>query len=237
MPTTLTPPSQKEARSLFESPVLRKFATGVTGLLLVVYLAQHLQANLRIFSSDPLAVSKYGHLLEGFGVLLRFIEIGLALVVGIHALIGIAIWIQKRKARPADYKRYASKGSPSKQTFASRTMIWSGLLLAVFLVIHVAYFRFGPGLAEGYAVQIDGESARHYERLVTERFQHVGYVIFYCIAMLAVGIHLSHGFWSALQSVGLVNPKNRELLYRLSLVIGGVATLGFISIPLYVYFS
>lgn len=206
-------------------------------MLLVLYLAQHLLANLRIFSSDPLAVSKYGHALEGFGFLLRAVELGLAVVLVYHAVTGISIWLKTRKARPAGYKRFASKGEPSRQTFASRTMIWGGLLIAVFLVVHVAWFRFGPGVADGYAVQIDGASARHYERLVTERFQHIGYVVFYSLAMLAVGLHLSHGCWSALQSVGLINSRNRNVLYRISVFLGVVFALAFISIPLAVYFG
>lgn len=237
MPETLSPPPQKDRWLIFASPVLRKFSTGVTGLLLVLYLGQHLFANLRIHGDDPVGVSRYGHTLEGFGLLLRGIEIGLAVVLIFHAVMGIVIWVNKRKARPAGYRQYHTKGLQSKQTFASRSMIWGGLLLVVFLVIHVAWFRFGPGIAEGYAVQIEGDAARHYERLVAERFQHLGYVIFYCIAMIAVGLHLSHGVWSALQSVGLVNSQNREVLYRISQFLGAAIALGFISIPLLIYFA
>ncbi len=224
-------------RRLWQSPILRKVVTGVTGLLLIVYVFQHLYANLQIFSGDPQAVSKYGLKLQGFGVLLTLVELGLAVVIVYHAVMGIAIWLKKRGARSIRYKKYRTKGAPSKQTFASRTMIWGGFVLLAFLVIHVSYFRFGPGVAEGYGTQIDGETVRHYERLVTERFQHAGYVVFYTIAMGVLGVHLSHGFWSAVQSMGWVTDRNRDALYRLGVVLGAVVAMGFIAIPIRMYFG
>ena len=230
-------PPRPGASSLFTSPVLRKVSTGLTGLFLIIYLTQHLFANLQIFSSDPQAVSKYGHTLEGFGLLLRGIELALAALILYHAVAGILIWLKTREARPIAYKRYKTKGAPSKQSFASRTMIWGGLLMLVFLVVHVAYFRFGPGIAEGYSTMVHGEPARHYERLVTERFEQLGYVIFYCITMVVVGMHISHGFWSASQSLGLVNDRNRDVLYKVGIALGALFTLGFIAIPLAVYFG
>ena len=223
--------------SFVTSPVLRKVSTGLTGLFLIIYLTQHLFANLRIFSPDPQAVSKYGHTLEGLGLLLRGIEIGLAALILYHVIMGISIWLKSRNARPVAYKRYRTKGTPSKMSFASRTMFWGGLLMLVFLVIHVAYFRFGPGVADGYATMIHGEPARHYERLVTERFEQLGYVVFYCITMVVVGMHVSHGFWSASQSLGLVNDRNRDVLYKVGIALGALFALGFISIPLGVYFG
>jgi len=234
---SVSAPPRSGASSLFTSPVLRKVSTGLTGLFLIIYLTQHLLANLRIFSSDPQAVSKYGHTLEGFGLLLRGIEIGLAALIIYHAVMGISIWLKTRKARPVTYKRYQTKGAPSKQTIASRTMFWGGLLMLVFLFIHVAYFRFGPGIAEGYSTMIHGEPARHYERLVTERFEQLGYVVFYCITMVVVGMHISHGFWSATQSLGLVNDRNREVLYKVGIGLGILFTIGFIAIPLGIYFG
>ena len=230
-------PSGPRASSLVNSPVLRKISTGLTGLFLVVYLTQHLFANLQIFSSDPQAVSKYGHTLEGFGVLLRGVEIALAALILYHAIMGISIWVKTRQARPIAYKRYKTKGAPSKQTLASRTMFWGGMLMLVFLIIHVAYFRFGPGIAEGYATMVHGEPARHYERLVIERFEQLGFVIFYCITMVVVGMHISHGFWSASQSLGLVNDRNRDFLHKAGIALGALFALGFISIPLSVYFG
>ena len=219
------------------SQVFRKIMTGITGLLLILYLAQHLFANLKVFGSDPLAVSKYGYKLKGLGLLLTVAEILLGALIIYHVVMGIAIWFRKRRSRPIAYKRYESKGAPSRQTWASRTMIWGGLLLLVFLVLHVAYFRFGPGVAEGYAATIDGNQVKHFEALVLDRFQHFGYVIFYSLALLALGFHLSHGFWSAMVSLGLVTEKNRDWLYSVGVVLATVLTIGFMVIPLRIYFA
>ncbi len=202
-----------------------------------MYLTQHLFANIKIFSADPLAVSRYGHALQGFGVFLKAVEFGLAFIFLVHIIVAVQVWITKRKARTTNYKRYTTKGAPSKQTFASKTMIWGGGVLIIFLVLHVAYFRFGPGIAEGYAATINGESVRHFERLVRERFQNLAYVVFYCIVMGIVGLHLSHGFWSALQSLGLVTEGNRNRLYWMGVALAAVITIGFISIPLGIYFA
>lgn len=229
--------STTSAPNRLASSVFRKALSGLTGLLLILYLAQHLFANIKIFSADPLAVSQYGYALQGFGVFLKVVELGLVFLFLMHIVVGVQVWITKRKARNIDYKRYATKGAPSKQTLASRTMIWGGGVLIIFLVLHVAYFRFGPGIAEGYVATIDGASVRHFERLVTERFQNLAYVVFYCFVMGVVGLHISHGFWSALQSLGLVTERNRDRLYRVGVIIGAVIAIGFISIPLGIYFG
>lgn len=223
--------------SLLANPVLRKISTGVTGLLLVLYLGQHLFANLQIFSSDHQAVSKYGYSLESFGPLLRIIEIALGALIAFHAIMGIVIWLKKRKARPINYKLYRSKGTPSKQNLASRTMLVGGLVLLIFLVVHVAYFRFGPGIEEGYATIINEEPARHYERLVKERFQNIGYVIFYTFSMIAVGFHISHGFWSAFQSLGISDDRIKNSLHRLSVFLGVAFAIGFLAIVWGTYWS
>lgn len=231
------PTSTQLASARLSSSVFRKALSGLTGLLLILYLAQHLFANIKIFSDDPLAVSRYGHALQGFGVLLKAVELGLLFLFLAHIVVGVQVWLTKRKARAIGYKQYATRGAPSRQTLASRTMIWSGGVLVLFLILHVAYFRFGPGIAEGYAATINGEPVRHFERLVTERFQNLPYVVFYCFVMGVVGLHLSHGFWSALQSLGVVTENNRNRLYWVGVIIGGLIALGFIAIPLGVYFG
>ena len=235
MPVTAERPAHFKKQ--LSSPVGRKILSGATGLLLLVYLAQHLFANLQIFSDDPQAVSRYALFLADFGPLLIAAEIALGVLFLAHIVIGAIIWNRKRTARGTAYTLYKSKGSPSRQTLASRTMIVSGIVLLLFLILHVAYFRFGPGIAEGYVTFVDGEPMRHFERLVLERFQHVGYVAFYTLVMVLVGVHLSHGFWSAFQSLGLVNDRNRQQMYWGGIVLSVFIAGGFISIPLWIYFG
>lgn len=230
-------PATLPRRSPLASPVGRKVLTGVTGVLLFVYLLQHLYANLHVFSADPQAVSRYALALEGFGPVLRLVEGALAALFAVHIALGLSIWARARRARGTGYAQYRPRGGTRLGTLASRTMIASGLLLAGFLVVHVAYFRFGPGVAEGYVTYVDGEAVRHFERLVRERFAAPGYVALYVAALGALALHLTHGLWSALQSLGLVHDRNRRLVVRLGVAAAVLLCAAFMAIPLGVYFG
>ena len=81
-------------------------------------------------------------------------------------------------------------------------MILTGLVLLAFLVIHIWQFKFGPAIEEGYVAQLHGENVRDLHRLVVETFKKPGYVLFYVFSMSLLGMHVRHGFWSALQSMG-----------------------------------
>ena len=220
-----------------DSPVGRKVLSGLTGLLLIVYLAQHLFANLQILGDDPQGVSKYALFLQGFGPLLQVVEAGLAACFLAHIVLGIRIYRTNRQARQTGYARYRSAGPPSRMTLASRTMIASGLLVLAFLVVHVAYFRFGPGIADGYVTYVGQEPVRHFERLVTERFQQPAYVALYSLVLVVLGFHLYHGFWSAFQSLGWINGRTRRYFVGAGLVLSIALMAGFLVIPLRIYFG
>lgn len=225
-------------KHLFRTSIGKKVLTGLTGVLLLLFITQHLLANIQVLGPDPQALNRYGPFLEGFGVLLDAAQFGLAGLVLLHAVIGISIWFRKRKARGTEaYAQYASKGTPSKQSLSSKTMIASGLFLLVFLGLHLNTFKFGPGVEEGYVVVIDDAPVRDLTRLVTERYQSVGYVLFYVVAMVVVGFHLHHGFWSAFQSLGLVNDRNRNRFFWTGAAFSIVVTAGFLAIPLVIYFG
>ncbi len=236
MPATMPPPA-RPSRTWMGSPIGKKLLTGVTGLLLVLYLLQHLYANLQVLGADPQAVSKYALLLQGFGPVLQVIEAALALCFLAHIVAGVRVWLTNRRARAAGYAQYRRAGTPSRQTLASRTMAVTGLVLLAFLVLHVAYFRFGPGIAEGYVTYVGAEPVRHFERLVHERFRHGGYVLFYGVVMVLLGLHLSHGFWSAFQSLGWANDRGRRWLFRAGIGLSVLIAAGFLSIPLWIYFG
>ncbi len=141
---------QSKLLSGLTSQVGRKILTGITGVLLVLYVIAHLSGNLSLLSSDHNAFNKYGAFLHSFGTLFYVIEIGLAVVILLHAYIGISIALRRRQARKQGYQSYNSKGGNSKQSMSSRTMAITGTVLLLFIIIHVIQFRFGPGPAEGY---------------------------------------------------------------------------------------
>jgi succinate dehydrogenase / fumarate reductase cytochrome b subunit len=215
----------------------KKVLTGITGIAWILFTIAHLLGNFQLFLNDGgAAFNAYTKFLESQGVLLYIAEAGLVLTLLLHAAIGINIWLGKRRARPVGYTKYVSAGEPSAQNLSSRTMIVTGSILMIFLVAHIWTFKFGPGMAEGYVTTIDGEPARDLYKLVIETFKKPVYVIGYSVVMLLLGMHLRHGFWSAFQSLGAIKPSARKTMQFAALVVGVLLAVGFLSIPVYIYF-
>src|SRR5450759_537129 len=126
---------------IFASSVGTKIVIGTTGLALFLYLGIHIAGNLVVFLG-PAAFNKYAYTLEG-NPLLPVIEIGLALVFLIHIYKTVRMFLGNQKARPVRYAQKKYAGPPSRKTFASSTMIVSGLWLLAFIIIHVKAFRYG----------------------------------------------------------------------------------------------
>jgi succinate dehydrogenase / fumarate reductase cytochrome b subunit len=116
-------------------------------------------------------------------------------------------------------------------------MIISGLVLLAFTIIHVASFKYGPGIGEGYIVNVDGTQMRDVKRLLEERFANPYYAFAYTGVMLLLALHLRHGVWSALQSLGAMNPRLTPIVYGAGLVLGLLIAAGFFVLPLYIYFG
>lgn len=227
----VSPPSGRP--SLLRSSVGRKILTGLTGLLLFAYLVQHLYANLHVFSADPEAFNRYAASFQRFGVLLRVAEALLALVFITHIGVGVRIALGRRRARG---EGYVYRNGQGRRAYGSRSMVWSGLFVLVFLVLHVKAFTFGPGLAEGYVAVVDGATVRDFRRLVIASFRDPWQVGFYVAALAAVGLHLSHGFRSAFQSLG-APVGQRSGVYWVGVVLSAAVAGAFIAIPLWVYFG
>ena len=226
----------KSALRSLASPVGRKVLTGITGLALVVFVIVHMLGNLTYLQGGD-AYNEYAHKLASYGIVLYILEIGLAAFFGLHAYIGINIWLRKRRARGGSYASYRSSGSPSRMSWASRSMILTGVVLLVFLVLHVIHFKFGPGMEEGYVAVVDGEPIRDLRRLMTEEFQSPLYAFGYPLVILLLGFHLRHGFWSALQSLSMTTPRLSKIFYPIGLLLGIIVGGGFVIVPLWIYFS
>lgn len=211
--------------------ILKKAITAVSGLALVGFLVTHLAANLLLLSPNPDAFNTYPAKLQSFGWLLILAEIGLGALFVIHAINGVALKLNHRGARPVRYKMWKSKGGASRASLTSLSMAISGSVLLVFLIAHVWTFRFGPGVVEGYVTQLNGAQERDLYRLVLETFRNPAVVAFYLVSVVAVGVHLKHGFWSAFQSLGVSRPKIHRLLNPMAWLIAIVFTLGFGILP------
>lgn len=211
----------------FVSGIGRKILMGLSGLLLVGFLVAHLLGNLLLFRGAD-TFNHYSHQLIS-NPLIVVAELGLLALFGGHLINGLWLTIKNRRARPVGYAVRRGAGHTSRKSWASATMIVSGLVLLVFVPLHLWTFKYGPH----YTSAAD-PAVRDLYRLVLEEFTEVGEVIWYEVAMLVIGFHLWHGFGSAFESLGV---RYRVTLQRFGHLLAVVIAGGFALIPLWVFWQ
>lgn len=216
----------------YNSPIGRKIITGLTGLGLSLFVLVHMIDNLTLFASSA-AYNQLAHFINSLGILLYIIEFTLLGLVIFHIAIAISIQLNTLQARPIGYSQIKSAGEPSKQSISSRTMIITGLVLLGFLILHLLTFKFGTY----YSTTINGVEMRDLSSLVMEKFHSPIYAFGYAGVMIMLGFHLRHGLWSAWQSIGVLNSKVSPLVYAIALVLAILIAVGFIILPLSIYFG
>ena len=213
---------------VFATSVGTKLLIGMTGLALFLYLITHIAGNALIFLG-PQTFNSYAHTLSS-NPLIPVIEIGLALIFLMHVYKTVTMYLGNQQARPVAYARKKSQGAPSRRTFASSTMIFSGLWLLMFVVIHVKGFKYG-------AEYQTADGTRDLYRLEMENFRGPLAVGFYTTSMLVVGSHLWHGASSTFQSLGLDHPLWTPRILVLTKVLAAVIAGGFIIIVLWAHLT
>lgn len=220
----------------FWSTVARKILLAITGLGLSLFVVGHLAGNLLLFVS-PEAFNSYSNHLISLGPFLVVIELALLAVFLIHIFTAVLTTWKNWKSRENRYAVTGSRGGPSRMTLASKTMIWSGLVILVFLVVHIVTLKYGPGMEQGYVTTIDGEQVRDLYRLVVELFANPLYTLFYVVSMAFLGFHLSHGLWSAVQSLGGFHRRLTPIIYGFGFAAAVAFGVGFLVIPVWFYFG
>ncbi len=218
------------------SSIGRKFIMGLSGLALVGFIVAHLAGNLTLFDPSGDMFNAYAKKLDDLGPLKLLGEFGLIGLFGLHIAMAIGLKVNHRSARPSRYAMHKSKKGPSFWNLASVNMIITGAILLIFLIIHVKQFALGPGVDAGYVTQVNGQQARDLHRLIVETFKNPMWAAFYCAVMLMLGAHLRHGFWSMFQSLGAMNARLQKPAHLAGLLVGTVLALGFLMLPLYIYF-
>jgi succinate dehydrogenase cytochrome b subunit len=209
-----------------DSSVGMKILIGVTGLALFLYLVIHIAGNLLVFGG-PSLFNRYAYTLES-NPLIPVIEIGLLLIFLVHVYKTVTMFLSNQQARPARYMQKKRAGHTSRKTFASSTMIFSGLWLLLFIIIHVKAFRYGTEYSWP-------EGGRDLYRLEIENFANPFIVVFYVLSMLVVGSHLWHGASSSLQSLGLDHPRWTPRLRATGKILAALIAGGFITIAVWAY--
>lgn len=217
----------------FSTSIGRKLLMALAGLFLIVYLVIHLGINfLIVLFDDPETFNKAAHFM-GTNWVIRIFEVILFLGFIIHIVYGLIISYRNKKARPVGYKIKKNSSSEAFSNFMTHT----GIIVFIFLIIHMADFYVKLKITGDVDTIIyDGETYHNLGALVIEKFKMTGYVIFYVIALLLLGFHLKHGFYSAFQTLGWTHKKYTPFIKGVSVVYTLVITLGFIAIPVFVYF-
>jgi succinate dehydrogenase / fumarate reductase cytochrome b subunit len=216
-------------RHLFSSSVGTKLLMGLTGVALFAYMLLHLAGNALIFAGQEV-FNEYSHLLISNPLIVP-IEIGLLLIFLLHIYKAVTNWMGNQAARPVGYAKKELAGHTSRKSLSSSTMIWSGLVIMLFVVIHVKQFKFGSWY------MVTDSTVRDLYRTEIEVFQNPLWVAVYVLATLLVGLHLRHGIASAFQSLGLDHPVYTRRLTAAGIVFAVLIGAGLAVIPIWVYLT
>jgi len=215
-------------RSFLGSLISTKLIVGATGILLFVYLIVHIAGNVMVFLG-PDIFNTYAHTLISNPLVVP-LEIGLLAVFLIHLFKAVRMTLQNRQARPQKYANKEWAGGTSRKSVASASMILTGLVMIVFVPIHVWTFKYGTHYDYGNGV-------RDLYRLEVENFRSPLTVGLYVVVMGLVGLHLWHGVPSSFQSLGLEGPRFTPLVRRVGKVSAVVIAGGFIFIAIWVFLA
>lgn len=218
--------------TLYRSTIGKKAIMAVTGLVLVGFVIGHMAGNLQVFLGAT-KMNAYASFLKSLGELLWLARIGLFVALVLHVLMAWQLTRQKQNARPVEYQSRA----PQVSTVASRTMRWGGVLLLVFIVFHILHFTTGtvfPSASTPDAMYPVWSATDVYGNIISA-FRTPWVVAAYVVAMLFLMLHLFHGAWSSVRTLGLARSSNHPLHRRVATVIALAVWLGFSVIPVAVF--
>lgn len=219
--------------SFFKSSLGRKYAMGLTGLLLVGFVLGHMTGNLLIFQG-PDALNGYAEFLHeaGHGMMVWVARLGLLAIFAIHLVLAIILRNENKKARPIAYHTETALVS----NWASRHMFLTGLVILVFVIYHLAHFTLGvTDISSSFRVPLEGKSRPHLldvYAMVIKGFQNPFVSAFYILCQVILATHLWHGAASWFQSVGLNRSKWRCCTSLFGPIVALVVLVGNSSIPL-----
>jgi succinate dehydrogenase / fumarate reductase cytochrome b subunit len=217
------------------SSVAKKIWMSLMGLFLFTFLLVHLSLNLTMITSPDTDLFNEAAHFMGTNPFIQVFQWVLFAGFIVHIILGLTLQVQNWMARPNAYKVKAS----SEQSFFSKYMIHTAVVIFVFLIIHfLNFFLIAKGvIGEIGEVNVNGVMMEDMAGLVFDLFSIPAYVAFYVIALFFLGFHLDHGIQSAFQSLGLNHPKYTPCIKNAGRMLAIVITLGYILIPLVIYFT
>ena len=223
------------------SSIGRKFMMALTGFFLMSFLFVHLAVNFALLAGatdasgallpkDEILFNQASHFMATNPVI-QIMQFVLAAGFIYHIVLGITLTLQNKKAKGSN--SYAYNNQKAHTPFASRTMIYSGVLVLLFLGIHIADFM--VPIKTGQVEELFPKLGDY--GLVKAKFENIVYVIIYVISFMLLGLHLSHGFSSAFQSTGMNHKKYNPIIKYAGVAFFWFISLGFSSIAIYFFIS
>jgi succinate dehydrogenase / fumarate reductase, cytochrome b subunit len=214
-----------------QSSIGKKWIVAFTGLVLVAYVLGHLAGNLQIFLPSKGNINAYGAFLHSLGPLLWVIRGFLLACLIIHIGVTIQLALENRRARPQGYATTTYRRS----SLAGRSMVMSGLIVLCFIIFHILHFTTNtiqPEFADMKEVMPNGLERHDVFRMVVTGFQNPWAAGFYILGMILLCMHLSHGFGSLVQTLGLNTTKLEPWLINGGRVLAIIICIGYIAIPI-----
>ena len=212
--------------AFFRSTIGLKFVMAITGLIWVGFVIGHMVGNLKMYIGAS-EINEYGHHLREFGhpllpkmAFLWIVRLVLVAAIVAHVRSAVLLTRRARIARPVAYKMTHN----TESTYASRSMRWGGFFLALFIIFHILHLTTGQ-------LHPEFEHGEVFRNLVTG-FSVVWVAILYLLAMIPLGLHLYHGVWSCLQTLGCSHPEYNPLRKRIAVAVALVVVAGNVSFPI-----
>lgn len=214
----------------------RKGIIAATGLFLCLFLIVHLSANCILLLPEEMAREIYNSYSTTLreSPLIKVVAYLLYLSIIVHVVYALIVTLRNRKAKPV---KYAVNRTNENSTWASQNMGLLGVLILIFIVVHLANFwaRIKLGLGEG--VGTDNLGNKDVYKVTSSLFHNIYYVIFYALLMIPLGYHLNHGLKSAFKTLGFYHKRGLKILSKVALVYALIVSILFGIIPLVVYFK
>ena len=210
----------------------RKLIMALTGVFLILFLVVHLAGNLQLLKNDGgQSFNVYAEFMSTNG-LIQFISKGNFAFILIHVFLSLYLTIQNKKARPVQYAVVNQKGS---SVWASRNMGILGTIILIFLVIHLQNFWYQMHFGSVATIDYEGQTVRNLAAVTSFAFSNIWYTVLYVVCMIALGFHLSHGFQSAFQTLGLEHVKYSPAIKTVGLAFSIIVPGLYALIPIWMY--
>jgi succinate dehydrogenase / fumarate reductase cytochrome b subunit len=217
--------------NLYKSSVGKKFIMAATGLLLFGFVVAHLVGNLQVFLG-PEAINRYGHFLQSNMEIIWPARIGLLVLVALHIWSAVKLSAENKAARPQPYAKHEVVAA----SYASRTMLMSGLIILTFIIYHLLHFTVQTKAINltgtDFTTLHDAEGRHDVFGMMVRGFRNPYVTGFYILGMTLLFMHLSHGLSAMFQSLGWKSHSYAALIAKFAQVASWLIFLGYISIPI-----